>query len=179
MQKAALQNVPITTLISQARAQGAVPVQKTLQHVLMHTATTAFSEGAKTTFRHMGQAMNERLGPFSTFFTTNFADTYHVLNQVLSQGAFEPLGRRPQHLAGFASHANVAGDAQDRCNQTNGAGELVLVLGCHYAPESCALAGCSSENENMILVPDGTMSRPWRMTSHLLATSESRLSCAP
>ena len=70
MQKSALQNVPITTLISQARAQGAVAVQKTLQHVLLHTATTAFSEGAKTTFRHMGQAMNERFGPFSSFFTT-------------------------------------------------------------------------------------------------------------
>ena len=67
MQKAALQNVPIATLISQARAQGAVPVQNTLQHVLMHTATTAFSEGAKTTFRHMGQAMNERFGPLLYF----------------------------------------------------------------------------------------------------------------
>ena len=98
MQKSALQNVPITTLISQARAQGAVAVQKTLQHVLMHTATTAFSEGAKTTFRHMGQAMNERFGPFSSFFTTNFADTYHVLTQVLAQGAFEPLGRRPLNI---------------------------------------------------------------------------------
>ena len=82
MQKSALQNVPITTLISQARAQGSVAVQKTLQHVLLHTATTAFSEGAKTTFRHMGQVMNERFGPFSSFFTTNFADTYHVMTQV-------------------------------------------------------------------------------------------------
>jgi hypothetical protein len=98
LQKAALQNVPITTLISQARAQGAEAVQKTLQHVLMHTATTAFSEGAKITFRHMGQAMNERFGPFSCFFTTNFADTYHVLTQVLAQGAFEPLGRRPLNI---------------------------------------------------------------------------------
>ena len=98
LQKAALQNVPITTLISQARAQGSEKVQKTLQHVLMHTATTAFSEGAKTTFRHMGQAMNERFGPFSSFFTTNFADTYHVLTQVIAQGAFEPLGRRPLNI---------------------------------------------------------------------------------
>ena len=98
MQKAAIQNVPITTLIHQARAQGAVAVQKTLQHVLMHTATTAFSEGAKTTFRHMGQAMNERFGPFSTFFTTNFADTYSVLTVVLAQGAGAPLGRREGHL---------------------------------------------------------------------------------
>ena len=97
-QKVALENVPITTLISQARAQGAEAVQKRLQHVLMHTATTAFSEGAKTTFRHMGQAMNERFGPFSSFFTTNFADTYHVLTQVIAQGAFEPLGRRPLNI---------------------------------------------------------------------------------
>ena len=67
MRKAALQNMPITTLISQAKAQGAVAVQKPQQHVLMHTATTAFSEGAKTTFRHMGQAKNERFGPFSVF----------------------------------------------------------------------------------------------------------------
>ena len=33
MQKAALQNTSITALISQARAQGATTVQKTLQHV--------------------------------------------------------------------------------------------------------------------------------------------------
>ena len=38
--------------------------------------------------------MNERFGPFSSFFTTNFADTYHVLTQVLAQGAGEPLGWR-------------------------------------------------------------------------------------
>ena len=94
LQKSSLHNALITTLISQARAQGAEKVQKTLQHVLMHTATTAFSKGAKTTFRHMGQAMNERFGPFSCFFTANFADTYHVLTQVIAQGAFEPLGRR-------------------------------------------------------------------------------------
>ena len=98
MQKAALQNVPITTLISQARAQGAEAVQKTLQHVLLHTATTTFSEGAKTTFRHMGQAMNGKFGPLSSFFTTNFADTYHVLTQVIAQGAFEPLGPRPPNI---------------------------------------------------------------------------------
>ena len=67
MQKAAIKNVPITTLICEARCQGAVAVQTTLQHVLMHTATTAFSEGQKVTFRHMGQAMNERFGPFSFF----------------------------------------------------------------------------------------------------------------
>ena len=98
LQRAAIHNVPITTLISQAKAQGNAAVQRTLQHVLMHTATTAFSEGAKTTFRHMGKAMNDRFGPFSTFFTTNFADTYHVLTQVLAQGAFEPLGRRPLNI---------------------------------------------------------------------------------
>ena len=82
LQKAAIQNVPITSLISAAHAEGCMEVHKTLQHVLMHTATVAFSEGAKTTFRHMGGAMNERFGPFTTFFTTNFADTYHVLTQV-------------------------------------------------------------------------------------------------
>ena len=42
--------------------------------------------------------MNERFGSFSTFFTTNFADTYHVLTQVLAQGAFEPLGKRPMNI---------------------------------------------------------------------------------
>ena len=40
-QKAALSNVPITRLISQGRAQGATAVQKTLQHVLTHSAKTA------------------------------------------------------------------------------------------------------------------------------------------
>ncbi len=93
-----MQNVPIATLIAQARASGNVAVQRTLQHVLMHTTTTAFSEGSKTTFRQCGQALNERFGPFSSFFTTNFADTYHVLTQVIAQGAFEPLGWRPLNI---------------------------------------------------------------------------------
>ena len=48
MQKAALQNTSITGLISQARAQGATEVQKTLQHVLMHTANAPMTEGNKT-----------------------------------------------------------------------------------------------------------------------------------
>ena len=48
--------------------------------------------------RHMGQTMNERFGAFSSFFTTNFADTYHVLTQVLAQGAGEPLGWRPLNI---------------------------------------------------------------------------------
>jgi hypothetical protein len=95
MQKAALQNTFITGLISQARAQGATAVQKTLQHVLMHTTNAPMTEGSKVVIRHMGQAMNERFGPFSAFFTANFADTYHLLTQVLAQGAFEPLGMRP------------------------------------------------------------------------------------
>ena len=47
IQKAALQNVPIATLIAQARASGNVAVQRTLQHVLMRTTTTAFSEGSR------------------------------------------------------------------------------------------------------------------------------------
>ena len=98
MQKAALQNTSITGLISQARAQGATAVQKTLQHVLMHTANAPMTEGNKVVIRHMGQAMNERFGPFSAFFTTSFADTYHVLTQVLAQGAFEPLGMRPLNI---------------------------------------------------------------------------------
>ena len=42
--------------------------------------------------------MNERFGPFVAFFTANFADTYHVLTQVLAQGAFEPLGWRPLNI---------------------------------------------------------------------------------
>ena len=97
-QNAVLQNTSITGLISQARAQGATAVQKTLNHVLMHTASAPMTEGNNIVIRHMGQAMNERFGPFSAFFTTNFADTYHVLTQVLAQGAFEPLGRRPLNI---------------------------------------------------------------------------------
>ena len=98
LQKAALQNTSITGLISEASAQGATAVQKTLQHVLMHTANAPMTEGNKIVIRHMGQAMNERFGPFSAFFTTNFADTYHVFTQVLAQGAFEPLGWRPLNI---------------------------------------------------------------------------------
>ena len=98
MQKAALQNTSIIGLISRARARGATAVQKTLQHVLMHTANAPMTEGNKTIIRQMGQAMNDRFGPFSALFTTNFADRYHVLTQVLAQGAFEPLGWRPLNI---------------------------------------------------------------------------------
>jgi hypothetical protein len=98
MQQAALQNTSIAGLIGQAGAQGATAVQKTLQHVLMHTANAAMTEGSKTVVRHMGQAMNERFGSFAAFFTTNFADTYHVLTQVLAHGAGEPLGWRPLNI---------------------------------------------------------------------------------
>ena len=98
LQNAALRNMSITELIGQARAQGATAVQKTLQHVLMHTANAPMTEGNKVVIRHMGQTMNERLGPFSSFFTTNFADTYHVLTQVMAQGAGEHLGRRPLNI---------------------------------------------------------------------------------
>ena len=38
--------------------------------------------------------MNLRFGPFSSFFTTNFADTYNPLTVVLHQGAGDPLGTR-------------------------------------------------------------------------------------
>ena len=88
MWKTTVQNLPITALTGQARAQGNVAAQKALQHVMMYTVTTAFSAGAKTTGWRMGGAKNGRFGPFSSFFTTNFADTYHVLTQVLAQSAF-------------------------------------------------------------------------------------------
>ena len=73
-------------------------MQKTLQHMLMHTASAPLTEGNKQAIRHMGQALNTRFGAFSAFFTTNFADTYHVLTKVLAQGAHEPLGPRPVNL---------------------------------------------------------------------------------
>ena len=47
LQKAALRNTSNTELIGQARAQGATAVQKTLQHVLMHTANAPMTEGNK------------------------------------------------------------------------------------------------------------------------------------
>ena len=93
-----MQNTSITGLISAARQQGAVAVQKTLHHMLMHTASAPLTEGNKQTIRHMGQALNTRFGAFGAFFTTNFADTYHVLTKVLAQGAHEPLGDRPLNL---------------------------------------------------------------------------------
>ena len=92
------QNMSIIGLISAAKAQGATAVPKTLQHLLVHTANAPMTEGSKITIRHMSQAMNERVGPFAALFTANFADTYHVLTQVLAQGAFEPLGWRPLNL---------------------------------------------------------------------------------
>ena len=72
MQKAAMENTSITGLISEARAQGAANVQKTFQHLLMHTANAPMAEGNKIVIRHMGQAMNERFGPF-----------FHIIQQQL------------------------------------------------------------------------------------------------
>ena len=92
IQKAAMQSTSITGLIGAAKAQAATAVQKTLQHLLMHTANAPMTEGSKITICHMCQAMNERFGPFAAFFTANFADTYHVLTEILAQGAFELLG---------------------------------------------------------------------------------------
>ena len=66
LQKAAL----LTALISQARTQCATAVQKSLQRVLMHTANASMTEGNQIVIRHMGQATNDRFGPFSAFFTT-------------------------------------------------------------------------------------------------------------
>ena len=98
LQQAVLQNTSITGLISAAKQQGAVAVQKTLHHMLMLTASAPMTEGNKQAIRHMGQAMNLRFGPFASFFTTNFADTYHVMTKVLAQGAQEPLGRSSLNL---------------------------------------------------------------------------------
>ena len=98
IQQAVLQNTSLTSLIGNAKSRGATNVQKTLQHLLMHTANAPFTEGYKMGFRHLGHAMNHRFGAFSSFFTSNFADTYHVMTKVLEQGAGEPLGWRPLNL---------------------------------------------------------------------------------
>ena len=78
IQKAAMQNTSIAGLISEAKAQGATAVQKTLQHVLMHTASAPMTEGNKIVIRHMGQAANERLGPL-------FCILYNQLRRYLSR----------------------------------------------------------------------------------------------
>ena len=95
LQQRGLQHSSMTALVAAAGQEGIVSVQKTLQHMLMCTASAPMTEGNKMTIRHMGQAMNARFGPFSAFYTCNFADTYHPLTVALAQGAFEPLGRRP------------------------------------------------------------------------------------
>ena len=90
----AMQGASVPALIAAAKQQKLPGVQKVLQHLLMHTANVAMTEGNKMTIRHRGQAMNLRFGPFSSFFTSNFADTYNALTVVLHQGAGEPLGPR-------------------------------------------------------------------------------------
>jgi len=94
LRQEAMQGANVAGLISAAKQQEMPGVQKVLQHLLMHTTNVAMTEGNKMTIRHMGQAMNLRCGPFSSFFTTNFADTYNPLTVVLHQGAGEPLGPR-------------------------------------------------------------------------------------
>ena len=54
IQKATMQNTSITGLISAAKAQGATSVQKTLQHLLMHTANAPMTESDKLVIRHVG-----------------------------------------------------------------------------------------------------------------------------
>ena len=94
LRKDAMQGASIPALISAAKQQAMPGVQKVLQHFLMHTTNVAMTEGNKMAIRHIGQAMNLRFGPFSSFFTTNFADTYNPLTVVLHQGAGDPLGSR-------------------------------------------------------------------------------------
>ena len=77
LQNAALRNMSIAELIGQAGAQGATAVQKTLQHVLMHTANAPMTDDNKVVIQHMGRATNERFGPFSSLCTTNFVD--HIM----------------------------------------------------------------------------------------------------
>ena len=64
---AALQNMSLTQLISEAKHKGATAVQKTLQHMLMHTANAPMTEGYKLALRHVGASMNLRYGSFSAF----------------------------------------------------------------------------------------------------------------
>ena len=71
LQQAVLQNTPITGLISAAKQQGAVAVQKTLHHMLMLTSSAPMTEGNKQAIQQMGQAMNMRFGPFAFFFFYN------------------------------------------------------------------------------------------------------------
>ena len=92
--RASERGASVPALIVAAKQQKMPGVQKVLQHLLMHTTSVAMTEGNKMTIRHRGQAMNLRFGPFSSFFTTNFADTYNPLTVVLHQGAGEPLGKR-------------------------------------------------------------------------------------
>jgi len=63
--------------------------------MLMHTANAPMTEGNKVVIRHMGQAMNERFGAFSSFFATNFADTYRMLTLVLAQMPLSPWAGGP------------------------------------------------------------------------------------
>ena len=67
-------------------------MQQPLHHMCMHTARAPLTEGNNQAIRHMGQALNNRCGPFNSLFATNVADTYHVIAQVLAQGAHSPPG---------------------------------------------------------------------------------------
>ena len=135
LQKAALRNMSITELIGQARAQGATAVQTTLQHVLMHTANAPMTEGNKVVIRHLGQAMDERFGPFSSFFTSNFASTYHVLTQVLAQGAGEPLGWRPLNILQDSPLMPTSQEMHKIVATRPMTGQVVLPLGRHHTPK--------------------------------------------
>ena len=98
LRKDALQGGNIPALISAAKQQAMPGVQKVLQHMLLHTSNVAMTQGNKMILRHMGQSMNVRFGPFSSFFTSNFADTYNPFTVVLNQGAGKPLGPRALNI---------------------------------------------------------------------------------
>lgn len=167
LQKAALRNTSITELIGQARAQGATAVQKALQHVLMRTTNAPKTEGNKVVIRHMGQTMNERFGPFSSFFTTNFADTYHVLTQVLAHGASEPLDWRPLNIS-QDSPPMATSQTMHKIVSTRPMvqAKLFLHLDASRTKAFSVLADLFWANRSMILARSGVMSLLSRMILH-------------
>ena len=108
IQKAALQNVPITALISQARAQGAEAAQTTLQRVLSHAATTVFFGRCPDNVLAHGPGDERKVWTVLFFLYRELCRHVSRADSGHRAGRLRAAGSPPsQHFAGFASYAHI------------------------------------------------------------------------
>ena len=121
MQKSALQNVPITTLISQAKAQRECGgVEDAATRADAHSNHCLFGRGQDNVPPH-GPSHERQVRTFLDLLHNEFRRYVPRADPSPRAGRFRAVGPTPsQHFAGLASHAHIPRDAQDRGGQTYG-----------------------------------------------------------